>query len=178
MSFLEILKTYWYLIIIGIIFALFLFFPPVAIIITVFFLVAIVLAYIPSFSASSRLIKYMSDYSTIEDAAIAHKLVIPLEEVQKKMVKLSKNQKKKKWLIVHLNARYIYYNENTIVTYRQLYYRGYTDRRIFEEMKRFTSIRTRSEIKAIELELIKHGRLEKRGFINKSDRMLPLYSLD
>ncbi|MFX1396726.1 MAG: hypothetical protein ACFFAS_06740 [Promethearchaeota archaeon] len=174
----DYLKKYWYFIIIIVIFIIFIINPTIAIISTLIILCLAMITYLPSLSSSSRLKKYMSEYSTIEDAAIADKLLFSLEEVQTKMFKLSKNQKRNKWLIVRLNNRYIFYNEKAIITFRQLYYRGLTDKRIFEEMRRSMSIRTRSEVKAIELTLIKHQRLEKRSIINASDRMLPLYNLD
>ncbi|MFX1276476.1 MAG: hypothetical protein ACFFAT_15730 [Promethearchaeota archaeon] len=107
----------------------------------------------------------MNKHLKIEDIEISHKAGKVIEEIREYMHELSLKQKNRDWLIVHLNNRYIYYNAETIKAYTQLYYRGYTDKQIFDNMNDLVKLKTRSEVKAIENTLKLHDRLVKRDII-------------
>ena len=104
----------------------------------------------------------MKQHYILNDDNIAQKLMCPLQEVRKKLFILSKDQKKKKWLIIFLNKRYILYNEHTIEKFKELYFKGYSEKEILENLKKQINIRTRAEIKAIENTLINQNRLRNR----------------
>jgi len=86
----------------------------------------------------------------------------PLEDVRNILFSLSKNQKKKKWLIVFLNTRYFFLNENAVENFKQLYYMGYNEKKILEHLQRSTRIKSRAEVKAIELTLTNQKRLKNK----------------
>lgn len=104
----------------------------------------------------------MKQHYILNDDNIAQKLMRPLQEVRKKLFILSKDQKKKKWLIIFLNKRYILYNEQTIEKFKELYFKGYSEKEILENLKKQINIKTRAEIKAIENTLINQNRLRNR----------------
>ena len=66
----------------------------------------------------------MTQYSIISDKDVAKKLEHRIQDIRKILSSLSKNQKKKKWLIVFLNKRYIFLNENGVELFKQLYKQG------------------------------------------------------
>lgn len=101
----------------------------------------------------------MQEHLFISDTEVADKLKRPLGDIREIMSSLSKNQKKKKWLVVFLNKRYIFLNEQGVENYKHLYNRGYTEKKILEELQPEMKLRSRAEVKAIELTLINHGRL-------------------
>ena len=104
----------------------------------------------------------------IEDKTIAQELIRPLEEIRKKMYKLSKNQKRKRWLIIFLNDRYIFYHKDVIREFKELFYKGYNEKRIFDNLRDRINIRTRAEIKGIEDTLIHQKRVKNREFPDKN----------
>jgi len=83
----------------------------------------------------------------------------PLEDIRNILFSLSKNQKHKKWLIVFLNKRYIFLNEGAVKSFKQLYHMGYNEKKILEQLQRNTRIKSRAEVKAIELTLANQKRL-------------------
>lgn len=101
----------------------------------------------------------MQDYLIISDKEVAEKLQRPLDDIRKAMSLLSKNQKKKKWLIVFLNNRYIFLNEKGIENFKQLYNRGYNEKEILENLQQEMKIKSRAEINAIITTLISNERL-------------------
>jgi len=101
----------------------------------------------------------MTQYSIISDKDVAKKLERRIEDIRKILSSLSKNQKKKKWLIVLLNRRYIFLNENGVESFKQLYKQGYSEKIILENLQLEMKIRSRAEIKAIETTLANHNRL-------------------
>jgi hypothetical protein len=101
----------------------------------------------------------MREYLFISDTEVADKLKRSLEDVREIMSSLSKNQKKKKWLVAYLNKRYIFLNEQGVENYKHLYNRGYNEKKILEELQPEMKLRSRAEVKAIELALINHERL-------------------
>jgi len=123
-----------------------------------FFIIYLV-SYLITLSSKRRLLRLMQEYSIISDKEIADKLKRPLDDIRKILSSLSKNQKNKKWLIVFLNKRYIFLNENGVESFKQLYKRGYSEKIIQENLQQEMKIRSRAEIKAIETTLANHNRL-------------------
>ena len=101
----------------------------------------------------------MQEYSIISDVDVAEKLKRPVEDIRKTLYSLAKNQKKKRWLIVFLNRRYIFLNENGVERFKQLYKRGLSEKLILENLQQDMKIRSRAEVKAIEITLASHNRL-------------------
>jgi hypothetical protein len=112
----------------------------------------------------------MKGYDKITDMIIAKKLKKSVKKVRKKLFLLSKNQKRKNWLIVFLDKVYIFYNEKIIQNFKDLYNKGLGEKEILEALKNHFDINTRAEIKIIEKTLFKHKRLDKREEDVKSYR--------
>ena len=110
----------------------------------------------------------MRDYDVITDAEISKKLMRPLNYIREQMFILFKNQKRKKWLIILLNNRYIFYNFIAIQKFKEFYDKGYGEKQILENLQTELDIKTRAEIKAIEDTLIHLKRLKKREISAKS----------
>jgi len=161
------LKTIWPFMVISIIVLSFFINNLLAIWITFAFLIISVIVYIPSLSLKSRLINSMSRHLRIEDKELALQVNKTNDLIREIMHDLSLKQKRRDWLIVCLNNRYIFYNEETISIYKHFYYRGFTDKQIFESMPESINLKTRSEVKAIENALKLHDRLLEREIIMK-----------
>ncbi|MFW9971705.1 MAG: hypothetical protein ACFFDF_16035 [Candidatus Odinarchaeota archaeon] len=104
----------------------------------------------------------MQDYSLVTDKEIADKLNRPLDDIRKILHSLAKNQKNKKWLIVFLNKRYILLNENGVDNFKQLYEQGHNEKKILEILQQTMNIKTRAEVKAIEVTLANNKRLNEQ----------------
>ena len=57
-----------------------------------------------------------------------------------------------------LNRRYIFLNESAVENFKQLYHMGYNEKKILEHLQRNTRIKSRAEVKAIELTLVNQNR--------------------
>ncbi|MFW9876309.1 MAG: hypothetical protein ACFFG0_24700, partial [Candidatus Thorarchaeota archaeon] len=125
-----------------------------------FFIVYLVY-YLITLSSKRRVLSLIQKYLIISDTEVAKKLQRPLEDIRKTSSSLSKNQKRKKWLVVFLNKRYIYLNEKGVENFKELYKRGYNEKQILENLQPDLKIRSRAEVKAIETTLISHKRLIK-----------------
>jgi len=139
----------------------------IAIWMTFIFLLLSVILYLPSLSLNNRVINIMTKHLKIEDkelAIMANKTLTLIKEV---MHDLSLKQKRREWLIVSLNNRYIFYNAKIINIYKQLYYRGFTDKQAYESLSKTANLKTRSEVKAIENTLKVHDRLLERDLLIK-----------
>ena len=158
----NLIKKFSFFFIIGIISIIFIFNQELAIWITIIFIILFSLFYFPSLSFKNKVARLMKQHYILNDDNIAQKLMRPLQEVRKKLFILSKDQKKKKWLIIFLNKRYILYNEQTIEKFKELYFKGYSEKEILENLKKQINIKTRAEIKAIENTLINQNRLRNR----------------
>ena len=115
--------------------------------------------YLISLSSKRRLLKIIRDFPIISDKEISNKIERPLEDIRSSLFSLSKNQKNKRWLIVFLNNRYIFLNEQAVDNFKQLYHMGYNEKKILEHLQRSTRIKSRAEVKAIELTLANQNRL-------------------
>ena len=123
-----------------------------------FFIIYLVL-YLITVSSKRKIFRLMRENSIISDKEIAVQLKRSVEDIRKILASLSKNQKNKKWLIVLLNRRYIFLNENGVESFKQLYKQGYSEKIILENLQLEMKIRSRAEIKAIETTLANHNRL-------------------
>ena len=121
--------------------------------------VVYLVSFLISLSSKRRLLRVIREYPTISDKEISNKMKRPLDDVRNILFSLSKNQKKKKWLIVFLNKRYIFLNERAVENFKQLYHMGYNEKKILEHLQRNTRIKSRAEVKAIELTLTNQDRL-------------------
>ena len=162
-KFIKHLKTSIFFITLGIILIIYIYYNQLwgiylASIVFVVFLVSFLI----SLSSKKRLLKIIREYPIISDKEISNKLKRPLEDVRNILFSLSKNQKKKKWLIVFLNTRYIFLNEGAVENFTQLYYMGYNEKKILEHLQRNTRIKSRAEVKAIELTLTNQKRLKNK----------------
>ena len=161
------LRELWFLLILAIVIVIFIFNRDIGIWIAVSLLVVFIVYYVPSLSFKRRLTHFMKKYHMIEDKTISQNLTRPLEEIRETMQKLSIHQKRNKWLIVFLNNRYIFYHKNVIGEFEELYYNGYNEKRIFENLKSKINIRTRAEVKAIKDTLTHQKRLKNRESLDE-----------
>ncbi len=161
----DIVKKIVFYLILGIIILIFIFNQILAIGLAGLFFIIYLVYYLITLSFKRRLLRLVQEYSIISDIEIADKLRKPIDDIRKKLSSLSKNQKKKKWLIVFLNKRYIFLNENGVENFTQLYEQGYNEKKILENLQQKMNIKSRAEVKAIEITLANHNRLIKRGEI-------------
>ena len=163
----TILKKIWIFLLIGVVLIIFLFNREIAIWVTIISLVTLIIYYLPYLSFKSRMIRFMNQHSKIEDKNVAQNFGVKLDEIKEKMHKLFQSQKRKKWLIVFLSNRYIFYREDIISKFKELYYRQYNEKQIFENLKGTVNIRTRAEIKAILDTLVNLNKLKVHQDIKK-----------
>ena len=156
------LKTSIFYIALGIILILYINDHLVGIYLASLVFVVFLVSFLISLSSKKKLLRAIRDYPIINDKEISNKLKRPLEDVRNILFSLSKNQKKKKWLIVFLNTRYFFLNENAVENFKQLYYMGYNEKKILEHLQRSTRIKSRAEVKAIELTLANQKRLKNK----------------
>jgi len=154
----KALTKYWFYILVFIIIIVAVFNLVVAVWITLISIVVFGISYIPSLFFGNTLVNLMTNYYKIEDDMIARELKRPLEKVQEKMYDLAQKQENKLWLIVYLNKRYIFYHEETVEKFKELYNRGHGEKEILENLQEI-DLKTRAEVKAIKDTLIKYHRL-------------------
>ncbi len=142
-----------------IIIIVFIFNQIIGILLAGFFFLAYFLSYLITLSSKRRLLTSMQEYSLISDTELSEKLKRPVEDIRRILSSLSKNQRKRKWLVVLLNKRYIFLNENGVENFKQLHKHGYNEKKILEELQPKMNIRSRAEVKAIEITLANHDRL-------------------
>jgi len=162
-KFIKHLKTSIFYITLGIILIIYIYYNQLwGIYLASIVFVVFLISFLISLSSKKRLLKIIREYPIISDKEISNKLKRPLEDVRNILFSLSKNQKKKKWLIVFLNTRYIFLNERAVENFTQLYYMGYNEKKILEHLQRNTRIKSRAEVKAIELTLTHQKRLKNK----------------
>jgi len=159
----------WFIGLILVILIVFIYNQIVAIWLTGITLTLFLLSYLPYFFFKNKIKRLMKDYFMIEDDTVAQELRRPIREIREKLFEISQKQKGKKWLIIFLNKRYIFYHRDTIQKFTELYHKGYGDKEILENLKE-NDLRTRAEVKAIMDTLIKHSRLDEREVSVKQRR--------
>ncbi len=150
-----------------------------AIVITVISLILLILSYIPNLIFTRKLMKLMKIYYRIEDKTIGRLMNKSLQKIQEKMFDLSQTQVKKKkwqiwlknknWLIIYLDKQYLFYHNQTISRFKELYYKGFGDKEILEQLKEY-ELKSKAEVKAITEELIKYDKLSEREISVKERR--------
>ena len=132
-----------------------------AIVLSAIFFVLFLLSYIPALFFKNRLTRSMKKYYRIDDVTLSRKLEKKVEKIREEMFQLSQNQESKSWLIVFLNKQYIFYHENTIEKFKELYNEGYTEKEVFDKLVEY-ELKTRAEVKAILENLIRLNRISER----------------
>ena len=158
----ALIRKSWFFVLIVVIIVIFVYQRTIALLITLVLIFTFIISYIPSLSFKKRLIKLMNKYKKVEDVTISRKIRRPLPIVQNYMYKLSKSQKHKKWLIVYLNKRYIFYSKTTVKEFLRLHGDGYHEKEILESLKQTINLKTRAEIKAIKDTLTRSKRIFER----------------
>jgi len=158
-KYITYLKKSIIFIVLGIVLIIYFINQLVGIILASLVFVVYLASFLLSLSSKRSLLSVIRDYSIISDKEISNKLERPLDDVRRILFSLSKNQKNKKWLIVFLNRRYIFLNEDVVENFKQLYHMGYNEKKILENLQRNTRIKSRAEVKAIELALTNQNRL-------------------
>ena len=161
LKYIKYLKTSIIYIVLGIILIYYIYNQLVGIFLASLVFVVYLVSFLISLSSKRSLLRVIREYPTISDKEISNKMKRPLDDVRNILFSLSKNQKKKKWLIVFLNKRYIFLNERAVENFKQLYHMGYNEKKILEHLQRNTRIKSRAEVKAIELTLTNQDRLKK-----------------
>ena len=160
-KYIKYLKTVLYYVSLGIILIIYLNNRVWGIYLGSFAFVIYLISFLVSLSSKKRMLKSIQACTVISDKEISKKLERPLEDVRSTLFSLSKNQKKKKWLIIFLNNRYIFLNEQAVENFKELHQMGYNEKKILENLQRSTRIRSRAEVKAIEITLANQKRLNK-----------------
>jgi hypothetical protein len=124
------------------------------------FFILYFLSYLITLSSKRKVLTLMLEYPLVSDTEISEKLNRPVEDIRRVLSSLSKNQRKKKWLIVFLSKRYIFLNENGVEIFKQVHNQGYNEKKILETLQPKMNIRSRAEVKAIETTLANYDRLE------------------
>ncbi len=159
----------WFLILVVIIIIVVIYSRIAAIWISGITLVLFILSYIPKLFFKNKIQKFMKKFYKIEDEIIARKFKKRIEVIRDELFELSQNQEKKKWLIAFLNKQYIFYHEETIVKFSEVYNKGFSEKEILDNLKEY-KITTRAEIKIIKESLVKLNRLNDREISVKEHR--------
>ena len=157
--YINYLKKFIIYIVLGVTLILYFYNQLVGIFLAGLLLVVYLFSLLISLSSKRRVLKIIQKYSSISDKEISNKLERPLDDVRNILSSLSKNQKKKKWLIVFLSNRYIFLNESAVENFKQLHHMGYNEKKKLEHLQRNTRIKSRAEVKAIEIALTNQNRL-------------------
>ena len=156
----------WSFIIIAI-FVIFIFNRLLAIWITITLLSIALLVYLFSLPFKKKLIRAMQKHFRISDMDIAAELKQPIERIKKILNKLYKNKKKRWGLVIFLNNRYIFYNNDSVNRLVELYNNGLKEKEILEQLKETIGLKTRAEVKAIEDTLTDHKKIENNNSLIK-----------
>lgn len=167
--FLKTIGRKWFLFLVVIIIIVAIYDPIVGIWMAGITLALFLLSFIPALFFKNKLRRFIKKFYKIEDELITRKLKKPLSKIQEGMFDISQNQEKRKWLIVFLNKQYVFYHEETIQAFEELYNKGYSEKEMLDDLKGF-KLTTRAEIKAIKENLIKLERLSERETSVKEHR--------
>ncbi|MFX1329750.1 MAG: hypothetical protein ACFE91_16600, partial [Promethearchaeota archaeon] len=119
----KISKVLWSFVIVAIL-VVFIFNQMFAILITITLLSIALLVYLFSLSFKKKLIRAMQKHLRISDMDIAAELNQPIERIRKMLSKLYKHKKKRWGLIIFLNNRYLFYNNDSVNKLIELYNNG------------------------------------------------------
>lgn len=150
---------YWFLFLVLIIIIIAIYNREIALWLTAITIVLFLVSYIPTAFSRSKIIRLMKKYYKVDDVTIAQELNRPIGKIREKLFNLSQDQIKKKWLIIFLNKRYIFYHQVTIKKFKELYNKEREIKKILQSLNEF-DVKTLDEVKAIKEALIKFERLE------------------
>lgn len=119
------------------------------------------LSFIPGYLFKNKFYKFMLNHNKIEDELIARRFKKPIKKVREELFELSQKQMKKRWLIIFLDKHYVFYNQETIDKFAELYNKGFNEKEILNNLTDF-KLATRNEIKVIKESLLKLERLSER----------------
>jgi len=111
----------------------------------------------------------MAEFYMVEDDTLAYKMKRPLRKIRDQLFKLSQKQEDKPYLIIYIDNRYIYFHDETIKKFIELYKKGFGEKEILDGMKKY-DIQTKSEVKSIINALKKLNRLPERKISVKQFR--------
>jgi Ca2+/Na+ antiporter len=151
-------KVYFYLVLV-VVLIIFLYNQILAIWLATFIFIIYFSVFFITVSSKKNLLKSLQEYLLISDTEIAKKLQRRVDDIRRDLFSLAKNQKKKKWLIVYLNKRYLFLNMQAVEIFIQLYSRGFNEKQIFENLQPRMNIKSRAEVKAIQNTLANQNRL-------------------
>lgn len=120
-----------------------------------------ILSFIPGYIFKNKFHKSMMKYKKADDELLARKFNKPIQKVREEMFELSQKQMKERWLIIFFNKHYIFYNQETIDKFVELYNKDLNEKETLNNLKDY-NFTTRDEIKAIKENLLKLGRIIKR----------------
>ncbi|MFX1312547.1 MAG: hypothetical protein ACFFHD_08050 [Promethearchaeota archaeon] len=140
---------------------IFIFNQMLAILSTLTLLGIVVFYYILSLTFKKEVIRFMSKHDRVIDTDIAKKLNYPIQKLREKLNKFHKRQKRC-GLIVFLNNKYIFYSNEAIKEFKNLYINGLKEKEIFKNLKGTIDLKTRAEIKAIRDTLINQNIIEEK----------------
>ncbi len=132
-------------------------------------LVLFILSYVPKLFFKNKLHKFLKKFYKIEDELIARKFNKRNEVIRDILFEISQNQEKKKWLITFINKQYVFYHQETIEKFKELYNKGFSEKEILDNLKDY-KVTTKAEIKTIKDSLIKLNRLSEREISVKEHR--------
>ncbi len=156
----DILKKILFYPIFVIIIIVFIFNQLIGLVLAGIFFFAYFISYLITLSSKRKILGLMQEYLFVSDTEISEKLNRPVEDIRRALSSLSKNQRKKRWLIVFLSKRYIFLNENGVEIFKQVHNQGYNEKKILETLKPKMKIRSRAEVKAIQITLANYNRLD------------------
>ena len=159
LNIINIAKRFLFYVLLGILFIIFFLNRILGLWLSGFVFLAYFISYLTSHSSKRRLLRSIRDYLIISDIEIAKKLNRPIEDIRSILFTLSKNQRKKNWLIVYLNKRYLFLNDQGVKQFELLYYKGYNEKKIFENLQHKMQIKSRAEVKAIVTTMADQNRL-------------------
>jgi len=154
---------------VGIIIIVALYNPIAAIWMSGITLVLFILSYVPKLFFKNKLHKFLKKFYKIEDELIARKFNKRNEVIRDILFEISQNQEKKKWLITFINKQYVFYHQETIEKFKELYNKGFSEKEILDNLKDY-KVTTKAEIKTIKDSLIKLNRLSEREISVKEHR--------
>ena len=155
----EIAKKIIFYLILGIIIIIFFFNQLAGVLIASSFFIMYIIYYVISLSSKRRVLRLMNKYLIINDLEVAEELKRPIDDIRRTLSSLSKNQRKKKWLLAFLNKRYVFLNEKGVEKFKESYNKGFNEKKILESLQKDMKIRSRAEVNAIITTLIKNERL-------------------
>ena len=162
-------KIYFYLVLV-VALIIFLYNQILALWLAIFIFIIYFSVFFITVSSKKNLLKSLQEYLLISDTEIAKKLQRRVDDIRRDLFSLAKNQKKKKWLIVYLNKRYLFLNMQAVEIFIQLYSRGFNEKQIFENLQPRMKIKSRAEVKAIQNTLANQNRLVKSEYVSQSKK--------